>query len=197
MAQKYMLQANESVICQFDRVCTNIKFGGFSDELLLTNLNIVHTRKGAFGNVKAIQTYPVNQIKIYEDEAQALLVRDSSGWYAVNIYLRDEQLRFMFESKKNARRLADEINMLLVGKVAKTETDSSWALPGTDVIAATVKDTVDTFKGVLGIGVGAATSRSVKDTTEVTVKCRGCHAMITGPKGRTVRCKYCDTKQQL
>lgn len=74
MAAKYDLQPNEALLCQFDRVSVNSKMGSFTNEIILTNLNLIHVSKGLLGNTKAINKYPVRQIKIHDNQAQAIMI---------------------------------------------------------------------------------------------------------------------------
>lgn len=77
---KYNLQANEYVILKNNRVLHGGARASYTDELILTNLNIVLIKKGIFNKVKNIQTYPVNQIKVFDGNAQAKLGKQRSGF---------------------------------------------------------------------------------------------------------------------
>ena len=82
-------------------------------------------------------------------------------------------------SIQEAERWVEQISLLLTGVHAQKSADTTL---------------VGGIKNVLGsIGI------NVKEKTPeyVTTKCIGCMAPITGQKGQTVRCKYCDTEQTL
>ena len=83
------------------------------------------------------------------------------------------------KKKQEAERWVEQISLLLTGVHAQKSADTTL---------------VGGIKNVLGsIGI------NVKEKTPeyVTTKCIGCMAPITGQKGQTVRCKYCDTEQTL
>ena len=62
----------------------------------------------------------------------------------------------------------------------------SKAIPGTDKLAVTLKDTIGSFRANFGI-------------TEplVSVNCEGCGAPLSGHQREVVRCEYCDRETQL
>ena len=65
----YQLLPHEFMIMHSDHVC----FGNsttLTDELILTNLNLVHIKKGIFGGKKSQQLIPINQIKLFEGKPQ-------------------------------------------------------------------------------------------------------------------------------
>ena len=61
---KYILQTNESLIMKSERVLYGGVLSTYTNELILTNMNIVLIIKGVFGNSKDIRQYPIDQIKI-------------------------------------------------------------------------------------------------------------------------------------
>lgn len=60
------------------------------------------------------------------------------------------------------------------------------AIPGTEQLAGTLKDTFGAFR----TGLGVPESRS-------TAICEGCGAPLAGTRHETVRCAYCDRETQL
>lgn len=60
------------------------------------------------------------------------------------------------------------------------------AIPGTEALAGTLKDTFGAFRSGLGITepVAAAT-------------CEGCGAPLSGHRREVVRCEYCNRETQL
>lgn len=193
---KYNLLPNESLILKSE----NVKHGGmmasFSDELILTNLNIIHISKGFFGNVKDVVRYPVNQIKIYNGEPQVILSKQQGGTNQLDIFFQNGQKSFEFQSsgKKEIIQWINAIYKLLTGKEYSVATS---AIPGTEYVAKTLKDTVDVFKNVFGIK-NKTNEIGLKTTSvKVTKKCISCSAPLSGVQGQVVRCIYCDTEQVL
>lgn len=83
---KVNLMPNESIILK----STNVAHGGlmavYTDDLILTNQNIIHVKRGVFGNTKNVKKYPVNQIKIFNGIPQAILGKQRSGNLQLEIY---------------------------------------------------------------------------------------------------------------
>ena len=63
---KYQLQPNEGVVLQETgiRYEPNKLSTAYTDELILTNLNLIHVRKGVFMGTKGILYIPLNQVKV-------------------------------------------------------------------------------------------------------------------------------------
>lgn len=192
---KYNLQPNEFVVLKSDRVLHGGVRAVYTDELILTNLNVVLISKGFFNNTKNIQTYPVNQIKVFDGQAQAKLGKQRSGYPQLEIYFLNDQEAFGFEQKKEVLNWIDNISKLLTGKSANIVPGGRAAIPGTEFIAETLKSTLDTFKGAFGIQLKKSDKEI--EPKKVTKKCISCMAPISGYIGQSVRCKYCDTEQNL
>lgn len=101
----YNLEPSEAIIIQStsglsdgSRLMTT-----YTDELILTNKNIIHVSKGMFGNTKGVRKYPLNQVKIINGEAQAIMRKNSSGVYELQIYFRNGQVTFKFTSGKKRK----------------------------------------------------------------------------------------------
>lgn len=62
----------------------------------------------------------------------------------------------------------------------------SKAIPGTEALAGTLKDTFGAFRN----GLGVAETRS-------SGTCEGCGAPLSGYKREMVRCEYCNRETQL
>jgi hypothetical protein len=178
---KYNLQSNESVIMKCERVLYGGMMTGYTNELLLTNLNLILVKKGLFGKTKNVQNFPVNQIKLFNEKAQAIVSKQQNGSPKLEIYFQHGQESFGFESKREAEKLANNIICLLAGE---NEFDTDTTVTG--AIAETLKGTFDTFKGVFG-----------KQPEKITKDCVSCSASITGLKGQIARCQYCGREQQL
>lgn len=189
---EYNLQPNESMIMSQDRTLHGGRMATFTDELILTDLHIVLVSKGAFGNTKGIQTFPLNQIKIFNGQAQVLLGKTSGGYPQLDVYFLNGQESFGFESKKEAVKWIANINKLITGNEGEVDTSPSIAIPGVEYVAETLKGTMDTFKGALGIK-----SKASGMSEKAAKKCSYCGAPISGVKGQAVRCQYCDADQQL
>lgn len=192
---KYNLQANEYVVLKNNRVLHGGSRASYTDELILTNLNIVLIKKGIFNKIKNIQTYPVNQIKVFDGNAQAKLGKQRSGFPQLEIYFINGEETFGFEGKREVLNWIDNISKLLTGNSANLDPGARAIIPGTEFIAETLKDTIDTFKTTFGVKLKKADKEV--SSKKVTKKCISCMAPISGHKGETIRCQYCDTEQNL
>lgn len=193
---KYNLQPNEFFILNSEYV----RRGETRGELILTNLNLVYiTSKGFFKTTYIPQLYPINQIKVFNGKAQVILGKDGN----IDFHFINGQESFQFwnndtlfsdkKAEKEAGRWVNAFNQLITGQVSEIDTSVSPAMAAAAVIAGTIKDTFDTFKGALRVK-----SKNNNETpTKAAKKCSSCGASISGIKGQIVRCQYCDADQQL
>lgn len=191
MAQSYSLQPNEAVLIKEDGVMHGGFFAAYSDELMLTNLNLVVTKKGVFGNPKGLLVFPLNQVKVYEQQAQAIIGKAPNGGDLLEVYFLNGQENFRFQSggKKKLIEWVAKINQAVTGQPATTQQNGSMALPGADLVAGVLKDTVGVFRSKFG-------SKAVAPVT-IAAKCGACGAPISGTQGQTATCQYCGSAQQL
>lgn len=180
----YSLAPNEGIIIQYDGVYHNKK----RSEIILTNQNLIciETISGIFKTTYNALKFPVNQIKVIKGQAQAAVVKYGNDW-VLQILFKNGAEKFEFscdfldrlKKKQEADKWVEQISILLTGKSASNITDT--ALMGG-------------IKNVLGaVGINVKT----KQPENVTTKCIGCMAPISGQRGQTVCCKYCDTEQTL
>lgn len=187
---KYDLLPNEIVLLKDDAVYHGDEGSG---ELTLTNLNLVVTRnimgRGLFGKSSVgIQTFPVNQIKVYNGQAHARMNTTRRGDLLEVYFLHgEEQFRFYNGGKKKIQTWIGKINEAVTGQPAAEV--SSSALPGADLVAGMLKDTLGAFRSKLGARPEVPVS--------VATKCVSCGAPVGGVRGQTVTCPYCLAAQQL
>lgn len=188
----YSLQPNEVMLLKEVGVSHGGLFSGFTDELILTNLNLVLVKKGMLGNSKGVQVFPVSQIKVHNQQAQAILGKASNGLDALDVYLLNGQEQFRFQSggKRKILAWAAKINEVVTGQpAAQVRSSASLAIPGAEAVAGALKDTFDVFKGKFGAKSAAPVA--------TTGKCAACGAPMTGFQGQTATCEYCGSAQQL
>lgn len=196
---KYNLEPNESLLIQSTSVlCEGSRLMPvYTDELILTNLNIIHISKGIIGNIKRVQKYPLNQVKIINGEAQAIMGKSSNGMPELQIYFVNGQVAFKFQilGKKEIVKYVNEISKVLIGNdSSRNSAANPFAIPGAGLVAETLKDTIGVFKGTFGI---KSKSKDADEPVRVTKKCIGCMSHLTGTKSQSIRCRYCDTDQIL
>lgn len=199
MEKKYSLMPNEAVILKE----VGVEHGegwmsGFTDELVLTNQNIVCTSKGTFGNVKDIFRYPLNQIKKYEGKPQIIMGKTSGGMPTLEIYLVNgavETFIFKNENKKKIRQWIDAVNKINSGEPVEQDFSSfdsdNEIVNKIKEVGSQAMEAGSEILGALGIRPGKKAAQAASG------KCVSCSAPIAGCKGQKVKCKYCDTEQIL
>lgn len=174
-----------------------VRHQGTSGELMLTNLNLVFIKtKGLFRTTYIPVLYPIRNIKKYNEKAQLILGNDGS----ISIQFRDGQETFEFwnddvlfsekKAAKEASRWAQAIDQLINGQVPDTIEPADPSRENVEVIAESLKDTIDIFKTALG-------AKSTAKSKAVAAKCSACQAPVSGLKGQIVHCQYCGSKQEL
>lgn len=192
MAAKYDLQPNEVVLLREQNVMHAGSWPAYTNELILTNLNLVLLKKGAFGTSKGALTFPIDQIKVHNNQVQAVIGKAANGMPLLQVYFLNGQEGFGFHAggKKKVNLWASTISQAVTGTQAPARPSADTALPGAERVAGVLKGTLDVFKSKLGSTPTAA-------PIEVAGKCRSCGAPIIGLQGRAVTCGYCDSAQQL
>ena len=206
MAAKYNLMPNESIILKETGVAHGGVMAIYTDELMLTNLNIVCTSKGMFGGTKNIYQYPLNQIKRYNGKPQAIMGKLSNGTQCLEVYFMNgssESFNFQSSNKATINKWIREINRLLVGdSLDEEEMDADYD-PNTLVgafkeVGSQFKDVVTELLGSLGFKKKKKkTAQNDQGPVKVSKKCISCSAPLVGYKGKVIKCRYCDTEQTL
>lgn len=182
--KNYDLAPNEGIILQYDGVYHN----GNQSEIVLTNQNLicVETNVKLLKNTYNVLKFPVSQVKIVNGQAQASVIKDRDDW-TLQVLMKNGIEKFKFsgefyeriKKKQVANQWVEQISILLTGKSAERITDTPL---------------VGGVKNVLGsIGINVKS----REPENITIKCIGCRALLSGQKGQTVCCKYCDTEQTL
>ena len=188
---KYNLQPNEVVVLTE----SNVSHGGFlsayTDELILTNVNLVLAKKGILGNSKGVRTFPINQIKVWNGRAQAMAGKASNGTPVLEVFFLNGQEKFSFQSggKRKIAKWSSQIDAVVTGTATPAPPEAGLALPGTEAVAEALAETFKVLKGRFGSGSRAP--------VQVSGKCRSCGASVSGPGGQSVSCDYCGTAQQI
>ena len=202
MAQ-YQLQPNEGVVLQKTGICYEPNRIGtaYTDELILTNLNLIHVRKGIFMGTKGVRYIPLNQVKVIGGKCQALVGKARNGTAVLQIYTQQgiEEFAFQTKAKKNSGIWANEISRLVTGRDSENALESQDApeYDFEDTVVGQLRDAFGEVGAAFGFGFGKSGQQQKSSVERVSTKCSGCHAPITCVKGKTAVCKYCDTEQVL
>ncbi|MGI6118711.1 MAG: hypothetical protein ACOYBC_10045 [Bilifractor sp.] len=187
---EYQLQPNEVIILRSENIAHGGRLASFSNELILTNLNVVFVQKSLLGKSKNMEVFPLKLIKIYNGKAQAVS-GSQNGYASLDIFFRDGLEQFRFSNKSEIPRWVNEISKLLTGREADTSSRKIY-----DPLE-TYKDSVDSMRSIFGLDPKFKKDNSPVKEVVITKRCISCKAPLTGHKGETLRCEYCDTEQTL
>jgi hypothetical protein len=206
MAVNIGLMPNESIILQEVNVSHGGVLAGHTDELVLTNLNLICINKGVFGNTKNVFKYPLNQIKMYNGKPQALQGKLTNGTATLDVYFLNGVETFYFDGI-NRKKINDWIKAI-TNTITQSGTGENYSSDDSDdSVAGAFKEVGDEFKevgqellGAFGINLGKkkmGSQGSDGSGEKVSKKCVSCSAPLTGVKGQVIKCLYCDTEQTL
>ncbi|MGN0438256.1 MAG: hypothetical protein ACI4F4_06990 [Lachnospiraceae bacterium] len=153
--------------------------------VVLTNKNIIWCRKGFFGGLKEPEKTGLDKVKLYENRVQAKVDKiENSGAFQLKIYYTDHDVTYRTNEKKKAKEFVRELNKLITGEdPTMQDIFASQILPNAEVVAESLKETLNVFVNAFG--------------TQVTGACSSCGASISGVKGQTVSCPYCNGSTKL
>lgn len=186
---EYDLQPNEFVIMKQGRIARSLP-GLYTDELMLTNFHIVHI--GALSAKRKIKVLPLNQIKVFNGQVQALLGKQMNGTPRLDVYLLNGEDHFGFEYRKDVEKWVSNIDNLVKGNVHEVDTFTSD--DDTVSLADAFTEMGNELKNALGIRRKAAQPSTPE---RVSGRCKYCGAPIAGKKDQMIHCSYCDGNQQL
>lgn len=191
--EKLDLQPNEAPVLKAE----NVAYGdssSFSNELVLTNLNLILIKKGFFGKTKDVLYFPLNEIKIVNNKVQALAGKRKNGNSQLEVYFRSGDVQcFSFNvaiMRMEVAKWANAICNQLSQGIEDGYNPNAFAIPGAKAVAESLKGTVDTFKTVFG-------KKSEQDLAKSkrAVFCQNCGASFEGIKGSTAKCPFCESVQ--
>lgn len=184
MKEKLELGLDEVVILKNESVAYGGSISSYTNTLILTNKRIIYIKKGLFGRDKEIKYYPLTNIKIYKEKAQAIIGKTKDSKHTLDIFFISSMESFGFEFKKDIITWIKKINELTTGKMIETDEieGANTVIPGIAEFARTVKATVDIYKDAFGIK---------KKDEYVSCSCKKCGATNSGIKGKSAKCPYC------
>ena len=188
------LASNEGIILQSTSVMSGSVWGAYTDELILTNLNVILIKRGMFGNKKKEQKFPISQIKKVNGKPQVMLGPNSlNGADQLHIAFMHgiEWFEFQSRGKKEITKWIKAIYELFHYTPDNLPIDEVKEEMG--VLSSTLKKGVDSIKNIFGVKSNNDTTSTVTSTVK-NAKCSGCKAPLTGKPGQVVKCIYCDTK---
>lgn len=205
-APKINLAPNESIILKEACVAHGGVMAIYTDELILTNLNLICISKGMFGNTKKVYYYPLSQLKQYNGKAQVIMGKLSNGLETLELYFVNgtESFNFQSHNKRTINRWIEEISNVVGCKAAgfhslNNEDDDE---DDSDTLAGVINEFKEAGNEILNaFGFKPKkknnTTPTQQEPTVINKKCMSCSAPLVGKKGTVVQCKYCDTEQTL
>ncbi len=179
------LNPDEAVV---DRI-GKVGYGGGilqgNNQLILTNQNVILVKKGLLGDVQGVVKFPLSDLRVVNDEAQARLGKPDNMTYTLDLYFNSGVESFRFEWESDVKKWISEISEVVTGK--KVESDDFAWVGETLAMAESVTNTINGLKSSLGI----------KSTEKVSMRCPSCGASLTGIKGETIQCPYCGSSVTL
>ena len=130
MGKEYVFMPDEAVILKETDVAHGS--GGYGDELVLTNLNIICTHRGMFGGIKDVFLYPLSQVKEYNGKPQIIQGKTPNGEPCLEIYFKYggvESFRFRSWNKITIDRWVKAAGKLFNNNAAKEENDPGRSDP--------------------------------------------------------------------
>lgn len=161
-------------------------------ELMLTNRNIVLTRKGLTGKVKGFDVFPLSDIRIVDGKPQCRLDKSEFMEVKLELLLKSGLVTFVFGSldgKKEIREWINAINQILMGHDAPQESLGKGrfeSLVDEERIA-------DAAGRIFGTFQNALKRKRTEAAEDVAAQCPSCNASVRGKPGTTVACPYCGT----
>jgi hypothetical protein len=188
----YNLQPGEAFVLKADSVLHGGLLAAYTDELILTNQNLVLVKRGVFNNNKGTQVFPLHQVKVFQGHAQAFPGKQPNGSAALDVYFQHGTEQFGFGSQTVVTFWSQKIDEAITGApVTMISPDAS----GAEKVAAAVKDTVGVFKDAFGFKSKAEAAAAA--AVPVTGRCSSCGAPVHGFQGQAVICSYCSTSSPL
>lgn len=140
---KYELRSDEAVLLQAERVQRREGKRGGSDGLILTNLHLIVLDRGVLGRTEA-EYLPLSRVKVVDGQSQALATKSRGGQPQLEVFFLDRHEVFTFQSggKRAAVKWANAINSTVTGRGAEVQKPANLALPGTELVVETLRDTV-------------------------------------------------------
>ena len=210
---KYRLMPNESIILQEVSVAHGGVMAIYTDELILTNQNLVCINKGVLGNTKNVFQYPLSQVRRFNGRPQVMMGKLSNGIPTLDVYFNNggcESFNFQSGNKRNIKKWMNAIVSILEGddplnndSLDDDDYDSDTLVGAFKEVGDQFKDVGNEFLDVLGFkprrksAKAAAVPVAGAAGERVSKKCMSCSAPLNGLRGQNVKCKYCDTEQTL
>lgn len=172
----YTLDIDEAVILQASRISVGT-FG--TADLILTNKNLIQVNKGILGGDKDWAKYPLSNLKVLDGKPNIIVGKSRNGSKQLEIYFTDCEKYFCFNSPFAEKKWVSAINKAYKDRMAELKKTTAEKV-----------SLVESFRDVISGARDAVLAKKVP--VQKGYKCIKCGAELTGYKGETVKCPYCD-----
>ena len=185
VTDKIDLQENETVVKRGDRVGFGKK-GPDNGELILTNIALIYVKKNLFGKQKEVLRLPFSDIRTIDGKPQIQASNPDKFTPLMDVYTKDEIVSYKFVFDQDAEDWVADVIGQITGIPVEKKGEFDWV---GDIVgmADSVSEGINKMKSALGI----------KSTEQVSWKCAGCGASISGIRGESIQCPYCGTYTTL
>ena len=169
----------------------------YSDELVLTNVALVVIHKSIMDDIKDIERFSLDQVKVVNGVPQALLGASSSGEQQLHVHFSHGVEAFTLGRADNDP--GGLLDVLFISPRNKEKRNiAAWqSAISQAVLALPQKVAPAHIPQTLSPKETSPQKASSPSPLAVTKKCMGCRAPLSGVQGQKVTCKYCDTEQVL
>lgn len=169
----------------------------YSDELVLTNVALVVIHKSIMDDIKDIERFSLDQVKVVNGVPQALLGASSSGEQQLHVHFSHGVEAFTLGRADNDP--GGLLDVLLISPRDKEKRNiAAWqSAISQAVLALPQKVPPAHIPQTLSPKETSPQKASSPSPLAVTKKCMGCRAPLPIVQGQKVTCKYCDTEQVL
>ena len=194
----YNLLPNEGIIIKSEGINNGGTFSGWTDELILTNLNIIHVVR-LFIRVKEIRKLPIRSVRIVNGYPQVIVrQKEDEGLISVQIFFDDghpETFGFAEGEEREAVEWVDSLSQAITGHPSNIICieEQTGFLGLSSKLKIVTQGPLEPLSDL-----GTTRNAEKKDPPKIVTKsCIGCGAPVTGKEGEVAICDYCDTKQTL
>ncbi len=195
----YNLEPGEIVLAQASPVQLGVDRNGESlKEVVLTSKNLIlvnEVSSGLFSSKTYVKRCPLASLLDSLGTPQVMATKLREDYFLQAVFGNETiSLYFPAAPKRYSQKWATDLANAALGDLSAINSEQ----PEASEIADMVDEMKEAFGGIFGKKPAPShvATRAVGNP-QVTIKCRGCHAPLSGRKTQTVTCAYCDTKQTL
>lgn len=140
---RFKLGPDEFLLMHASRVRRQDGKNGGTDELVLTNRNLIIIDRGLLGAAE-LEYLPLSQLKAFEGKPQAFATQNRHGQSQLEVFFIDRHEVFLFQSggRHATVKWADAIVAAASGRAVDVQKRATMALPGIEAAVETLRDSV-------------------------------------------------------